>query len=74
MSKQHIDRYVIARDRNVVRVDFQRKPEPPAPKFPGAGALRISQSASCNGPEGSPTWLAPLHERPSAREGQFDAV
>ena len=54
MSKQHIDRYVIARDRNVVRVDFQRKPEPPAPKFPGAGALRISQSASCNGPEAQP--------------------
>ena len=55
MCKQHIDRYVIARDRNVERVDFQRKPEPPAPKFPGAGALRISQSASCNGPERSPT-------------------
>jgi hypothetical protein len=32
--------YVIERDNNVVRVDFWRKPEPPAPKFPGAGALR----------------------------------
>jgi hypothetical protein len=33
-------RYVIARERNVVRVDFQRPPDPPAPKFPGAAALR----------------------------------
>jgi hypothetical protein len=35
-----VDRYVIGRDRNVIRVDFQTKPEPPAPKFPGASALR----------------------------------
>jgi hypothetical protein len=35
-----IDRYVIGRERNVVRVDFSRKPEPPGPTFPGAGALR----------------------------------
>jgi hypothetical protein len=33
------DRFVIARENNVVRVDF-RKPDPPAPHFPGAGALR----------------------------------
>jgi hypothetical protein len=33
------DRYVIARENNVVLVDF-RKCEPPAPDFPGAGALR----------------------------------
>ena len=32
--------YVIARERNVVRVDFRREPDPPAPKFPGAAALR----------------------------------
>ena len=46
---RHLDRYVIARDRNVVRVDFRREPDPPAPKFPGAGALRsnLSQSACC---------------------------
>jgi len=32
---------VIGRENNVVRVDFTRKPEPlPAPRFPGAGALR----------------------------------
>jgi hypothetical protein len=35
-----IDRYVIGRERNVVRVDFSRRPEPPGPTFPGAGALR----------------------------------
>jgi hypothetical protein len=34
------NRYVIARERNVVRVDFRREPDPPAPKFPGAAALR----------------------------------
>ena len=32
--------YVIAREHNVVRVDFRRRPDPPAPKFPGAAALR----------------------------------
>jgi hypothetical protein len=34
------ERYVIARDSNVLRVDFARRPDPPAPCFPGAGALR----------------------------------
>ena len=32
--------YIIARERNVVRVDFGREPDPPDPKFPGAAALR----------------------------------
>ena len=36
------NRYVIARERNVVRVDFRSEPDPPAPKFPGAAALRNS--------------------------------
>lgn len=34
------DRLVIGRDNNVVRVDFGRDPDPPAPRFPGAAALR----------------------------------
>jgi hypothetical protein len=34
------DRYIISRENNVVRVDFDRNPEPPNPQFPGAGALR----------------------------------
>jgi hypothetical protein len=34
-------RCVLSRESNVVRVDFGRKPDdPPAPRFPGAGALR----------------------------------
>jgi hypothetical protein len=32
--------HVIAREDNVVRVDFSREPDPPAPRFPGAAALR----------------------------------
>jgi hypothetical protein len=31
---------IIGRQRNVVRVDFRRQPEPPGPTFPGAAALR----------------------------------
>ncbi len=38
------DRYkhsrVIGRKENVVLVDFSHKPEPPAPRFPGASGLR----------------------------------
>jgi hypothetical protein len=33
------ERFVIARENNVVLVDF-RRPDPPAPVFPGAGGLR----------------------------------
>lgn len=36
-------RYIIARDDNVVLVDFRHEPDPPAPTFPGAGALRTGQ-------------------------------
>lgn len=36
-------RYVIAREGNVIRVDFPAETDPPAPKFPGAAALRQSQ-------------------------------
>jgi hypothetical protein len=35
-----INRYVVERAGNVVRVDFTRKPDPPAPRFPGANAQR----------------------------------
>ena len=33
-------RHVIARESNVLRVDFQHEPDPPAPRFPGAAAVR----------------------------------
>jgi hypothetical protein len=42
-----VDCYVIARDRNVLRVDFSREPDPPAPCFPGANGLRLSH-AECD--------------------------
>ena len=35
--------YVIAREGNVIRVNFPDETDPPAPKFPGAAALRKSQ-------------------------------
>jgi hypothetical protein len=41
MIASHLDRYVIGREQNVVRVNFVREPEPPTPPFPGAGALRF---------------------------------
>ena len=34
------NRFVIGRENNVVRVDFSRDPDPPAPRFPGASGLR----------------------------------
>ena len=39
-----VDCYVIARESNVVRVDFNREPDPPAPYFPGANGLRLSNA------------------------------
>jgi hypothetical protein len=44
MRARSADRYVIARESNVVRVDFNREPDPPAPRFPGAGALRDGET------------------------------
>jgi hypothetical protein len=38
------ERHVIARESNVVRVDFSREPDPPAPCFPGANGLRLSDT------------------------------
>jgi hypothetical protein len=38
---------VIARNNNVLLVDFSRKPEPPAPRFPGAGGLREEGYQGC---------------------------
>ena len=38
--RRQTNRFVIGRENNVVRVDFSRDPDPPAPKFPGANGLR----------------------------------
>ena len=48
MQAARARRYVIERKDNIVLVDF-RRPDPPAPDFPGAGALR-SESAGTNEP------------------------
>jgi hypothetical protein len=39
MSKRKIG-CVFHRDGNVLRVNFRREPDPPAPRFPGAAGLR----------------------------------
>ena len=39
-----VDRHVIARESNIVRVDFSREPDPPTPCFPGANGLRLCDS------------------------------
>ena len=39
-----VERHVVARESNVVRVDFGREPDPPAPCFPGANSLRLSDT------------------------------
>jgi hypothetical protein len=35
---------IIARDSNIVRIDFNQDPDPPAPRFPGAAGLREHRS------------------------------
>ena len=37
------NRHVVAREHNVLRVDFSREPDPPAPRFPGANAMRQTE-------------------------------
>jgi hypothetical protein len=41
-------RYVIAREDNIVHVDFDRDSRPPRPPFPGAAALRAGSSSSAH--------------------------
>jgi hypothetical protein len=60
------ERFVIARENNVVRVDFRRS-DPPAPDFPGAGGMR-----ALKGPEHElGAWSSPGSQvaRRLAREG-----
>lgn len=39
--------WVIARENNIVRVDFSRRPEPPEPRFPGASGVRDTSQRTC---------------------------
>jgi hypothetical protein len=44
-----VDRYVIARENNVVRVDFDREPDPPAPQFnAGEGVANAASPCRAN--------------------------
>ena len=52
-----VDRYVIARESNIIRVDFSRGPDPPAPCFPGANSLRPSDT-ECDGDNAPPSAYA----------------
>jgi hypothetical protein len=58
-------RYVIGREDNVVVVDFRRT-NPPAPHFPGAGALRATVVANDDVPSESYE-SHDLHQRCLAR-------
>ena len=40
VMQRKVDRLVSCREDNVLWVDFRRDPDPPAPRFPGAGGLR----------------------------------
>lgn len=48
-----VHRRVIARESNIVRVDFSREPDPPAPCFPGASGLRLSDT-ECDSEQAPP--------------------
>ena len=43
-TKDRVDRFVIGRESNILRVDFHRELDPPAPRFPGAGAPAITRA------------------------------
>jgi hypothetical protein len=46
---ERASRHVIAREDNIVHVDFARDARPPLPPFPGAAALRSSSSSAHEG-------------------------
>ena len=49
MRRRILDRYVVWRTDNVVRVDFETETDPPTPTFPGAGSLRFAVPISNSG-------------------------
>ena len=55
-----VDCYVVARESNVVRVDFSRDPGPPAPCFPGANGLRLGDIARDDADAPPATAASPL--------------
>ena len=60
-------RRIVAREGNVLRVDFTPEPKPPAPAFPGTRAAR--ETPECGSEAEStapPLWLAPHSSASSA--------
>jgi hypothetical protein len=55
------ERFIVARENNVVLVDF-RRPDPPAPDFPGAGGMRALMGPEDEAGTGSSTG-SPLAQR-----------
>ena len=60
-----INRFVVSRENNVVRVDFSRDPDPPAPRFPGATGLREIDDESAS--ETRPFYVADRLRRQTAK-------
>lgn len=57
---------IIGHEHNLVRVDFRRPSDPPAPKFPGASGLRPLKRQVCE-PDCTADWVGvsgPLYRRP----------
>jgi hypothetical protein len=50
------DRYVIARENNVLRVNFERSTDPPNPQFPGASSLRSACAYQVDDASGPPSF------------------
>ena len=65
-------RFVIGRENNVVRVDFSRDPDPPAPRFPGASGLREIgyESASATKNVAAVAWSAAVKKCSNIDPGQ----
>ena len=60
-----INRFVVSRENNMVRVDFSRDPDPPAPRFPGATGLREIDDESAS--EAGPFYVADEFRRQTAK-------
>jgi hypothetical protein len=45
---------IIDRRDNIVLVDFEREPDPPAPRFPGASGVRPVAAAPVRASAGAP--------------------
>ena len=63
MRKRAVDRYVLWRTDNVVRIDFGRETDPPTPTFPGAGSLRFANPVNDLGDALATETVTPLSDK-----------